>query len=360
MDTAARLFRTLISFALKPSYGAYIPHFPNDDSAKNCEKVKMSIEKLGKCQVCQEAKAKYRCPRCATVSCSLHCSKAHKRLNNFCDGVRDKTKLVPLKHFTAIDLKSDLSLLEDAARYSAEKDAKPIKAPTEKQKRSSIHPKAFEALQRACWRRNKCKLHALPSHFSRHLSNTTCHVPVDDEIFWKISWIVPHHVKNLIHSDRISERSRLLDLLLNIFARMDKEVKEAQFSYYKMHPLKDFCVLLKLEGGANNDENFVKQRYLHLEPEHSLAWNLQGQNIVEHPIIVIVHKDHSSLYLDGGDIREITDLLIDEEPTSKPRFEALNFHSDQEETVEKMSPEAGKKSFNLSSLVSYPSSDDEI
>ena len=37
----------------------------------------MSIQKLGTCGVCGKNDAKYRCPKCETVSCSLACSKAH-------------------------------------------------------------------------------------------------------------------------------------------------------------------------------------------------------------------------------------------------------------------------------------------
>ena len=66
----------------------------------------MSILKLGLCSVCGENGAKYRCPKCETVTCSLVCSKAHKKLKNSCDGLRDKTKFVPMKNFTSMELVS--------------------------------------------------------------------------------------------------------------------------------------------------------------------------------------------------------------------------------------------------------------
>ena len=66
----------------------------------------MSISKLGSCQMCKNNAAKYRCPRCETATCSLKCSKSHKKLKNFCDGIRDKTKYVKLKDFSSIELVS--------------------------------------------------------------------------------------------------------------------------------------------------------------------------------------------------------------------------------------------------------------
>ena len=66
----------------------------------------MSIKKLGVCSVCSEIDAKYRCPRCETVTCSLACSKAHKKLKNSCDGIRDRTKFVPIKDFSSMELVS--------------------------------------------------------------------------------------------------------------------------------------------------------------------------------------------------------------------------------------------------------------
>ena len=71
----------------------------------------MSIQKLGTCGVCGKNDAKYRCPKCETVSCSLVCSKAHKKLKNSCDGIRDKTKFVPIKNFSSMELVSGKNLI---------------------------------------------------------------------------------------------------------------------------------------------------------------------------------------------------------------------------------------------------------
>lgn len=68
-----------------------------------------------KCEVCQEAFGKYRCPRCKLVSCSLSCVKQHKEAKD-CNGVRDRAAFVPLKDFDDLQLLSDYRLLEDLRR----------------------------------------------------------------------------------------------------------------------------------------------------------------------------------------------------------------------------------------------------
>ena len=103
--------------------------------------------KMGACDMCHKTRAKYRCPRCESVTCSLICCKAHKRLKGFCDGIRDKTKFVPMEKITSMELSSgkssifqtslqrvfqklfsfaDLSILEDAARYTEGKIIEPL------------------------------------------------------------------------------------------------------------------------------------------------------------------------------------------------------------------------------------------
>lgn len=305
----------------------------------------MSILKLGLCSVCGENGAKYRCPKCETVTCSLVCSKAHKKLKNSCDGLRDKTKFVPMKNFTSMELVSDLSLLENAARYSVEKDLsnQPIKF---EQKKSFQRPQGFQALQRACWRRNRCRLLGLPYHFSRHRENTSNHQSQTDTILWRITWMIPHHSEHVIYSDRISERSKLGDLIKNVLTRIDVDVKEDEISIYKTAQIKDLKILLKCEYVQPYGKMNLK-RYTEMDIEKSLVWNLQEQAIVEHPTIAIVHKDHADFFVeDDGDsfvdVSKTSESNIEDEPSI---FLGLNYNlddsaddqmqSDQAKSVEK-------------------------
>lgn len=65
--------------------------------------------------MCGATNAKYTCPKCEVKTCTLKCVNIHKKELE-CDGIRDKTRYVPLSKFTNLDLLSDYRLLEDATR----------------------------------------------------------------------------------------------------------------------------------------------------------------------------------------------------------------------------------------------------
>eukprot|EP00093_Oithona_nana_P004762 04762.XXX_58654_57411_1 [CDS] Oithona nana genome sequencing. len=310
--------------------------------------------KMGACDMCHKTRAKYRCPRCESVTCSLICCKAHKRLKGFCDGIRDKTKFVPMEKITSMELSSDLSILEDAARYTEGKIIEPLfkngHAKTQFHKR-----KAFEALQRACWRRNKCRLLSLPSHFSRHADNTSRYGTREDTVYWRIQWCLPHHEKKVYIADKVSEKSRICDLVQNILLKSFADLKDLM-SIYQSSDLKDLMILLKNES-PNPEKG--SQRFHELDLEKSLVWNMQEQTVIEHPIITIIHRSHANFFLE--DNIELSDLFPQEEKTQEEVEEdeeenVLNFHIpsfDQEDKESKKSP---AKKLKLS-LVSYASSE---
>jgi len=72
--------------------------------------------RMGECQVCSAgAAAKYRCPACATATCSLVCSKAHKGVGgDTCSGKRDRAAFKDIREFTDADVVNDYRFLEDA------------------------------------------------------------------------------------------------------------------------------------------------------------------------------------------------------------------------------------------------------
>ena len=71
------------------------------------------------CLVCSSRVAIYTCPRCATQTCSLPCSAAHKTRTG-CSGVRDKTKFVPMNRYTNGTMMDDYVFLEDMSRRVGE------------------------------------------------------------------------------------------------------------------------------------------------------------------------------------------------------------------------------------------------
>ncbi|KAJ7774247.1 hypothetical protein DFH07DRAFT_878040, partial [Mycena maculata] len=73
------------------------------------------------CAICTTRYAIYTCPRCATRTCSLPCSAAHKtQKNSLCDGKRDKTAYVPPNKYGWGALMDDYVFLEDVGRKVGE------------------------------------------------------------------------------------------------------------------------------------------------------------------------------------------------------------------------------------------------
>jgi HIT zinc finger len=78
-----------------------------------------STGKPGQCVSCPDRVAIYTCPRCATQTCSLPCSAAHKTRSG-CSGVREKAKFVPMNCYTHGTMMDDYVFLEDMSRKAGE------------------------------------------------------------------------------------------------------------------------------------------------------------------------------------------------------------------------------------------------
>lgn len=71
------------------------------------------------CTVCNQHCPIYTCPRCATRTCSLPCSKSHKELQS-CSGERHKTSYVPMNKYGWGTMANDYVYLEEVSRKAAE------------------------------------------------------------------------------------------------------------------------------------------------------------------------------------------------------------------------------------------------
>ena len=158
-----------------------------------------------------------------------------------------------------------------------------------------------------------------------------------------------------LFSFRVSEKSRICDLVQNILLKSFADLKDLM-SIYQSSNLKDLMILLKNES-PNPEKG--SQRFHELDLEKSLVWNMQEQTVIEHPIITIIHQSHANFFLE--DNIELSDLFPQEEKTQEEVEEdeeenVLNFHIpsfDQEDKESKKSP---AKKLKLS-LVSYASSE---
>uniref|UniRef100_A0A4Y0BFZ8 Box C/D snoRNA protein 1 n=1 Tax=Anopheles funestus TaxID=62324 RepID=A0A4Y0BFZ8_ANOFN len=76
----------------------------------------LSEKRLGLCEACNVSAAQYTCPRCEVKTCSLVCLNLHKQELK-CDGVRDRTKYIPLVKMTRVDLMNDYYFLEECTKF---------------------------------------------------------------------------------------------------------------------------------------------------------------------------------------------------------------------------------------------------
>jgi hypothetical protein len=65
--------------------------------------------RLSKCEVCNDQKAKYTCPRCELKTCCLRCINSHKKELG-CTGQRNKVAYKGISEFTNLDLLSGMWL----------------------------------------------------------------------------------------------------------------------------------------------------------------------------------------------------------------------------------------------------------
>ncbi|XP_015126846.1 box C/D snoRNA protein 1 isoform X2 [Diachasma alloeum] len=254
-------------------------------------------EKLENCEVCAKVSAKYTCPKCEVRTCSLKCVNIHKKELD-CSGIRDKTKFVPLKQFTDLDLLSDYRLLEQVGRSvdQLQRD--------ESKKYGRFHnlPTHLHKLRQAATK-SKVQLEFMPQNFSRHKQNTTFFNWKTNELFWRIEWIFPQAENTKCVTQRALETSRLSDLLDNILDPLmnsnnvtaddmkERELVADKLQFYCSSGLSGIKVFLKAEKVKKSDSRFYQ-----LDVTESLKENLANKTIIEFPIIYIALNDHAHIF----------------------------------------------------------------
>ncbi|KAG9433393.1 box C/D snoRNA protein 1 [Apis mellifera carnica] len=268
--------------------------------------------KIEDCEVCGENKAKYTCPKCEVRTCCLQCINIHKKELE-CDGIRDRTKFIPLKSFTDLDILSDYRLLEEVGRTVEQLKRDPFKKCT---RRINL-PVHLNKLRIAAIKRN-ITLQFMPQHFSKHKNNTTYLNWKSNELYWRIEWIFPQAECTKWITERALESIRLSSLLEEILYPM-KSVKNKsdieelnlrislneKLQFYQAAGLYGIKVLLKAEKVVKSNLKFYE-----LDITLSLKENLENKIIIEFPIIYIILKDHSYMY-------EIIDTDDEDENISK-------------------------------------------
>ncbi|KAK9758492.1 HIT zinc finger [Popillia japonica] len=241
--------------------------------------------RLGNCEVCMSSDAKYTCPKCEVKFCSLRCSTIHKKELD-CDGIRDRTKFIPINKFTNLDLSSDYRLLEEIGRR-IETYKRELKKPNYKSKHA-ILPHFLHKLRISANKRHT-KLKFLPDNFIRHKENTTRLNFHKDVIFWRIDWIFSNADKLKLVDEKVRESEKIASVLQKYFVKQENEVLQEKLQYYQALGLSGIKVFLKAEEKAGD-------KYYELDISESLSDNLRGKVIIEYPTMIVVNKEHSSCF----------------------------------------------------------------
>ncbi|XP_072764854.1 box C/D snoRNA protein 1 [Anoplolepis gracilipes] len=271
-------------------------------------------DKLEDCEVCGATKAKYTCPKCEVRTCSLVCVKLHKKELN-CDGIRDKTKYIPLASFGDLDLLSDYRFLEQVNRLIDTTKRNPY--------RKYVHqgnlPVPLHKLRSAAYAKNITLLF-MPHIFSRHKENTTFLNWKTNELFWRIEWIFPQaqNVKWVVEKTIDSTRlSTLVEQILDpISSENENDIEKlnlqlalaGKLQFYRAAGLTSIKVLLKAEKVKKPSSKFYE-----LDLTLTLKENFENKIIVEFPTLYVIMKDHSDMY----------EIIDTEEETSDTECQSL-------------------------------------
>lgn len=164
--------------------------------------------RLGKCEVCAAQEARYTCPKCEVKTCCLNCVRIHKKELE-CDGIRDRTKFIPLKEMTKMDFMSDYYFLEECTRYVEDRKVDRVKRYTRYNCELPVH---LYRLRQAAKDR-KCTLKILLQNFARHKENTTYYDWKTKKIWWRIKWIFVNAGSLCYVDEKCLEDTYLRDLL---------------------------------------------------------------------------------------------------------------------------------------------------
>ncbi|XP_062559798.1 box C/D snoRNA protein 1 [Armigeres subalbatus] len=251
-----------------------------------------SPPRLGLCEVCNAIQAKYTCPKCEIKSCCLKCVNLHKKELN-CDGIRDRTKYIPMKKITKMDMMSDYYFLEECTRFVDDRKRDKLKRYTQYNK--SLPPSLFRL--RCAARDRGITLKFLLQNFTKHQRNTSQLNFKTMIIHWRVEWCFPNAEGSLFVDERCDENESVYDLLRKYLdGGTDEEViGKNKLEYYQSRGMNRLRVLLKAEGVKRS-----KNRFFELKPKKSLKENLKGKTIVEYPVIYVIFKETS----DGFDVIE--------------------------------------------------------
>uniref|UniRef100_A0A182S7Z8 BCD1 alpha/beta domain-containing protein n=1 Tax=Anopheles maculatus TaxID=74869 RepID=A0A182S7Z8_9DIPT len=215
---------------------------------------------------------------------SLACLNLHKQELK-CDGIRDRTKYIPLVKMTRVDLMNDYYFLEECTKFVQDRKRDHRKRFTCINKHLPSH---LARLQRAATARGT-SLKFMLQHFSKRQKNTTYLNFKTRKIMWRIEWCFPDGKETLVFVDEnVSEDCKLHDIVDKYLQPAGKSniPGAAKLAYYQARGISAVTLLLKAEGIKQ-----CRDRTIPLNVKDTLHESLRGKTVIEFPTIFVVFTD---------------------------------------------------------------------
>ncbi|XP_034476843.1 box C/D snoRNA protein 1 [Drosophila innubila] len=300
--------------------------------------------RLGVCEVCGGKEAIYACPKCEVKTCALACVQIHKRELN-CDGIRDRTKYMPLSAMTEREFLSDYCFLEECTRYAESRKRDQSKRYTQQQRQL---PVPLYRMRQEAFKRN-IRLQFLLPHFTRHKQNTTYLNWKLQRFFWHIEWLFTH-VDNATTTatttrfvDTRCNEQETLSTLLNKYLDLQLETALQQRKVLQQHQragIGQLTLWLRAEGVRRSGS-----RCYALKAHKSLRENLAGKTIIEFPTIYVSYEQRPPTGYDVIDSDEETDDVAD--VTAATAIAAVSKSEQKQQPAAKKSKSTTAKSKEL-------------
>ena len=271
-------------------------------------------DRLGDCAVCDAGvAAKYRCPGCAIVTCSLECSKRHKQMGEGCSGKRKVAEFKDIRDFTDADLVSDYRFLEDAL---LEKDRakrwrprfRPGSDAAARADRAPAATKTVDLLTQKAADRG-VQLFCMPDGMARRVKNTTFYDRKRDLMQWRVEWLF--HGPRAPRDEEKKEKNKPTPVARAEDAKVDETatIGSALRAHFapgpgnaaRLHELRRFRSLQeRTNKNENENENETSSigiflaaegrraddpRFHRLALDATLRENLNGKRVLEFPTL---------------------------------------------------------------------------
>ncbi|KAF6204699.1 hypothetical protein GE061_018860 [Apolygus lucorum] len=246
--------------------------------------------RLGDCEVCARAPAKYTCPECEVKSCSLPCVKIHKTELE-CDGVRSRVKFKRLSKLSNLEILSDYRLLEETNRAVDSAKKTNVELLSMGGKYFQNRRKAQSLITGA--RKKEVGLKLLPPSFTDHKNNSTCFNHKNNEFLWKIKLKFPQAEDFEVVEHKVPDGSILGDLIAKYLdpAKFEDSKFRGKLSLYLNREIHRVEILLPAEGVPG-------KKFFLMNPKETIADNLKYKNIIENPTFhVILDENLPDFYI---------------------------------------------------------------